>query len=73
MPFPSQLAQSLLGRSIPRPGSTRSLEGGASPVAPGSGGTGGVGVPFPRVGSRLSVTNSFVGSPMVSSRYFADN
>jgi hypothetical protein len=62
---PRQL--SLLGRNIPR--SARAVEGGASPHAPGSGGGG-----LLRVGSRLSMTNaSFVGSPMVSSRYFTDN
>ena len=64
------LAQTLLGRSIPRPPSGRGLvDGSGSPLHPGSGG----GQPIPRVGSRMSVSTSFVGSPMVSSRYFTDN
>jgi hypothetical protein len=57
----------MLGRAIPRAGSARSVESGASPHAPGSGAA------VARIGSRLSITNSFVGSPMVSSRYFTDN
>jgi hypothetical protein len=65
----TQLAQTLLGRNIPRAGSARNIDGSSSPLAPGSGG----GAAIMRVGSRLSVTNSFVGSPMVSSRYFTDN
>jgi len=60
------LAQTLLGRSIPRPPSGRQVGDGGSPPAAGA-------APIPHVGSRMSVSNSFVGSPMASSRYFTDN